>query len=490
VTTTFPAQLPAIRNFAECEAWLKTVPVDDGAAACEAFIAMLGQLEDIPPRPLAYVDILECLREPARAAQADQTKKFAHAPQPLARDEVAAYDRVSDLGAAFARAYLALLRGHLDGDAPELQRRVAQLCQRSIDSVAEQMAAAWRARREIDPDLWRRLHETYRLAEAKGVTSEQVTLLRSAATTASAADLYARALLLHLAQPYGLTAREFLWLRRWASLWAGKVSLAVGLADATQGYAVNLEGETPPVWLRIESAAPGSRFLNARPLYRSVVNRLKKLHHGEAPAALGLGDDCEPAETLPLLQSFYRAWFEDPGPKASLRRSSTGTTEFVSGIAGIHALFGGDASGMQSWETICESASDFQLRCQNPEARLQLRQLAGLRPPGARAPILCVIESLMSTARGVLELGARALPGVARAVTARLADVAPLDERPAFFLPENATEPPTLVLADQAVQPRQIVGFALDDEVRMARIDAIVQRGHDFVRARVVLLNR
>ena len=488
MTTTFPAQLPAIRNFAECRAWLATVPVDDSGAACEAFIAMLGQLEDIPPRPGPYLDVLECMREPARAAQADQTRAFAGTPQPLARDALAAYDRVTDLGAALARAYRALLREHLDGVAPELQRRVALLCQRSMESLAELMAAAWRARREIDHELWRRLHETYRLAEERGVARERVSRSRSEQTMPSVAELYVRALLIHLAQPYALAPREFQWLRRWAGLWAGKVSLEAELADAAQGFAVDLNGDAPPGWTPADAAAPAVRFLNARPLYRSVVSRLKRLRKGDDPADLGLGDDCGYADATRLLQGAYRCWFDNPAPRAPLRRTSAGMTALVPGIDAAHQLVIQPCPAgivTEQWDTVGESATTFRLRRHGSDARLCVQQLVGLRPPGARAVILCFIESLMTGADGALELGARAFPGVARPATVRVRDGARGGELPAFFLPEVPGEPASLVLPEQAAATGRMLQLDLDGAVRDVRVEAVVQQGHDFARATI-----
>jgi hypothetical protein len=153
------------------------------------------------------------------------------------------------------------------------------------------MMVHYRARRELDNELWQDLHQLYQAAEQQGVSATTVSAGHRSKSVSTCNEVYVRALLLALANPPGLASRELQWTRRWASMWAYKVELVAAAEDA-QGYAVDLAGNQPPAWIKADAATPTTRFLETANLRRSVRSRVKKLESGVDPQTLGLQDAC------------------------------------------------------------------------------------------------------------------------------------------------------------------------------------------------------
>ena len=178
------------------------------------------------------------------------------------------------------------------------------------------MLVHYRARREVDSELWQDLHQVYQTAEQAGVVMTTVSAGHRSKSVSTCTEVYVRALLLALANPYGLAARELAWTRRWATMWAYKVDLVAAAEDA-QGYAVDLARNQPPIWIKAETATPTVRFLETTNLRRSVRSRVKKLESGVDPQTLGLGKDCVQPDVGRLLVSLARV------PGSSRRRSAS-----------------------------------------------------------------------------------------------------------------------------------------------------------------------
>ena len=449
-----PTQQPVVADLKSCEAWLARAALADSRQACRELTALLESLEEVSPPEAPYVEILERLREPSGGAVRAR-KKFAGRPLPLKDFEIGAFEQVSDLWTTLGRAFKRLLRSAIEDRSPDLAGKEALLAQRAIDCVAELMMVHYRARRELDNELWQDLHQLYQTAEQQGVTMTTVSAGHRSKSVSTCNEVYVRALLLALANPPGLASRELQWTRRWASMWAYKVELVAAAEDA-QGYAVDLAGNQPPTWIKADAATSTTRFLETANLRRSVGSRVKKLESGVDPQTLGLGKDCVQPDVGRLLVQLARVWVEVPAPRQFTRRLVAARSELVSGLESIHVAISGKAfksagagrhwdysrrdaeqihiyQGARSseieeaatafaaekWETLDESANGFRIRRRGPGERLSLGQLVGLRPAGARGFILSEVRWLMSGIDGSLTVGASALPGLAKAVAVR-----------------------------------------------------------------------
>jgi len=255
-----PTQQPVIADSESCKAWLARAALADPKQACRELTGLLESLEEVPPPEGALVDILERLREPIVVAQSEHAKRYAGRPLPLKDFEVAAFEQVFDLWTTLGRAYRRLLRSAIEDSSPELAGREALLAQRALDCVGELMLVHYRSRREIDNELWLDLHQLYRTAETHGLTLKTVSAGHKSKSVSTCAEVYLRAVLLSLANPYALGTRELAWTRRWSTMWAYKIDLVPTPADG-QGYAVDLDGNQPPAWLKADATGPSTRFL-------------------------------------------------------------------------------------------------------------------------------------------------------------------------------------------------------------------------------------
>lgn len=522
-----PAQQPVLADAKAAEAWLSRAPLADPRQACHELTLLLESLEEGAPSDANMLEILERLREPIVVAQAEHSKKFSGRPLPLKDFEAAAFDQVYDLWSTLGRAYRRLLRGAVEDGSPDLAGKEALLGQRAIDCVAELMLVHYRCRREVDSDVWRDLHRLYHTAEQHGYVLRTVAAGRKAKSVSSTAEVYVRALLMHLAHPYGLGARELAWTRRWATMWAYKVDLSLA-PEKDQGYAVDLSGSAPPTWVDTVSASPDIRFLDAHNLRRSVKSRIKKLEEGQDPQTLGLGKDAVQPEASRLLASLARTWIEAPASRQFTRRLVLGRTELTSGFESIHVAISGklfksasrhwdysrrdaeqihiygtaaavapdSAPGQagfvsETWETLDESANGFRLRRKGAGERLSQLQLVALKPQGARSFILCEVRWLMAGIDGSLTIGASALPGLGSAVAVRPASTpnnAPESFTQAFMLPNAAAQPSSLILPSGWYQHGRELELREEEDVKRVKLLGVVQRGYDFDRANFSVL--
>lgn len=512
------APRPRLFDPKSCEEWLQRATLADPGHACYALLTLLDEMEDALSAQPAYLKILERLRTPNFLAQEEQAKRYAGVALPLSHAESAAFAQANDLWIAMRRAYSRLWRAALDGENSELGRSIALLCQRALACTAGRIGACFFARREVDAEQWQSLHEMYAVAEANGVAETPAAVKRPQSTSAAE---YARALLLQLAQPYRLSLRELAWTRRWVEYWSRKVRFTRD-SPARGGYAVELGGHSGAAWVKDGVASETRRFLDLARVGRSMKKRIRRIEEGAEPAALGLGRDCTRQAAVNLLKTLGRAWFHAPAKADFPRRAAPARTELISGLAAIHhAVFGlradsgadpldflhgnaeplpvfqrapeialkqenpGRAPGLEYWETLEESAADFHLRRKGPGARVAHRQIVALRPHGARQFILCTVRWLFEGADHALTIGARALPGLARACAVRPVAGDPKREEPfcaALALPVAVGLPPSLVLPAGWFQSGRVVELRLDNDVNRIELLELLDRGFDYER--------
>lgn len=531
-----PASKPVLWDVRSCEEWLARATLADSRHACSAFLSLLDELEDAPPRHAAYLQILERLRDPILTAQEENTKKFAAKPLPLGHAESLAFSQACDLWIVLLRAYRRLLRAALKGSRPELAASVALLCERAIEYTGELIGVHFLARREIGEDLWHWLHDAYALAEQRGVADAAVAKPKSRTPSPSnCTAAYVRVLMLELAHPYGLKERELTWVRRWTRRWADKARVGPESRSASgRGYRIDLSGATGPHWHdghdghdgqdRHEPGATSEavRHLDFAEVAHSIKWRLKKLDEGALPAELGLGRDCVQPAAGELLGALLASWTRPPKSRQFPRHAAHMATELANGMAQIHAALGGEAvvedirhwdytrrdadqihifqhavgfearrghavSTVEQWNTLDESASGFRLHRSGPGARLAHRQLVALRPQGAQQFILGELRWLVQSPDQTLTVGARALVGLAQPVSVRPPSEDPAKPSPfshALVLPVARDLPASIVLPGGWHQPGRTLDLRAEGPVLHIRLTELLTRGYDFDHAR------
>ena len=514
------ASNPLPWDFRSCEEWLGRAALSDAAQACRTFITLLEELENAPPRPAPFLQILERLREPIIVAQAGQMKGYAGKPLPLGQAENAAFTRSCDLWTALLHAYRGLLHAEMRSASTDGAPTAALLLVRSIQCAAELIDACLAARNKVPDDLWRGLHETYAIAQSRALADVPVPDSGARAPAESSCTAaYVRPLLHALANPYGQQPRELAWTRRWTHHWAHKLRIvpATGQGGA---WVVDLQGCEPARWASAGPETGSLRFIDVGDLLRSLRRRLRKIGEGVAPAELGLGRDCTEPATGRLLGELFAAWGEPPRARQFPRRASASAAMLVSGFPDIHAAIGGrflpderhpwdygrreaenihvfqrslrTAASMprqpaiEQWQTLDESANGFRLQRTGPGVRIAHRQLIALRPHGARHYILCEVRWLAQAADQSIEIGAKALPGLAHAVDVRVDGAGPARKAPftqAFMLPIAAGHPQTVVLPAGMHQNARVLELRLEGQLLRIRLTVALGSGWDYDRA-------
>lgn len=518
-----PASQPLLWDSKSCEAWLAKVPLADPRQACTAFIDLLDELEDAPPRQPAYLEILETLRPAIELSQGEYAKRFVAKPLPLAHAELVAFDQVCDLWHALMSAYRRLADASLNGVRPELAATLPLLGQRAIHYLTHLMHEHMRARREVEPELWQTLNRLYAHAEEHGYAADSVDIgsKRHPQITSCRAS-YASALLLALANPYGVNSKQLAWTWRLARRLAHKLELT-DVAHEAGGYAVDLAHDAGPCWLAAAAAGgAGIRYLGTRELGRSLRRRLKKIEAGIEPAELGLSRDCTAQAAAQLLNELHRAWAATPRVHKYPRRHGSNPSELASGFTAIHfalsgKLFEQDDSvwsysrqnadrmhifqhteahtdkvlearlglAAESWETLDESALGFRLKRGAGGARLTQDQLVALKPAGAKHFLLCEVRWLMLGLDASLIVGVMGLPGLPHAAAVR--NVRPATEgqekfRQAFLLPEAQGAPACMILPAGWHQPERRLELQYSQTMVKVRLGELLQRGYDYDR--------
>ena len=261
------AQPPQFSNANACKQWLKILPLTNATLAHTTLSAQINLLNRAPIPVLERLKISELLRDPVVFVQQELAKKYSAKPLPLEAAQHHAWSSVAGLWAAMGSAYQLALQACLEGN-PNVVTHIALITHRCLRYLGLQMTEHYRAHREIEPKLWQQAHQLYTLAEQQNYSAQAVKdSLNSQceATTCSAA--YAQILLISLANPYHLTARQLALLERWLDKWAVRVAVVATPPIYPDSHAtlvqlgVDLDAATGPVATR--RAGVGRRLRTA-----------------------------------------------------------------------------------------------------------------------------------------------------------------------------------------------------------------------------------
>jgi hypothetical protein len=355
----------------------------------------------------------------------------------------------------------------------------------------------YRAYREIPPEDWRALHESYAKAEELEVSEEPVKdFLNRDVHETSPRIAYARAVLMHMSNPNELAQRQLTFIAFLLERWAAKLEVRRDPIDEGDGLPLvaDLAGERCPE--RVAGAPPqarsGIRYLDARKLAKGLKNRVSLLRKGESPAQLSLGEDCVQPSCEQLLVFLFRQWCQ---PKAARveRRPAADAAKVSSGMQAIHHALSGaaskDAPGivLEQWRLEDESAQGLRMvrRAASSGERLSHGQLLAVRPGEAKNFMLGQVRWLMGADNGDLSVGVRLLPGLPQAIAARATGLNAQNEKylPALSLstvPALNTSA-SLVLPPGWYKPKRVIELMTDPPTRAA-LTEILDRGTDFER--------
>lgn len=525
---------PIISDAKSCERWLTTLPLTQAAAAHGEIQLQLDLLNHTSALSgIERFRIQEHLREAVNYVQAELASKYLSKPVPLDAAELAIWKKVIALWQGFTHAYQICLQNYQDNDQA-LASFAPTLLQRILCLTSRQMLEYWRVYQDVPDTLWKQLHKTYATAEKLGLDKIAVKDPFNRMVEGTRPEsAYAQALLLDLADPHHLNAKQLEQADRWLDKWASRItilktpivpqhpdlklpSLVVDLNRAT-----GIQFDMPL------TTGEAIRHLDTTPLAATLVKRIKHLRKGGSPSELDVGESCKQPECEALLYQLFQQWCEPQQNRAFERRPGGHKAQVSFSLAAIHFFCNGEkvyrqpgergrpdlswrevedfhmfgnisaqtqklqasqiGFATENWQIQDESALGFRLAADGLHAaRISLNQLIAIRHPQAKHFAIGHIRWLRFDANGDLNAGVHAFPGIPMAVGIRAPVLIPTLQNKfiqAFLLPEIPTikEPATLVLPLGWYAQNKQIELHIDDTLHV-RMTGVAARGADFER--------
>lgn len=521
--------MKTFRTPAAClEALERLNPINVTETHATLFRMLECLLEDQHP-PGEHLQVLEATRLPAELVQEELAKRYAAQPLPPDSAENTTLQRVVALWQIMRRSYTEIAQ-RSSGD-PALNDQLPLLAQRRVAYAGQAIFEFFRAHRAVPPGMWLELHQGFAAAETQGLAEARAPEpLVEAWKAQSAAESYAAALLVDLANPYGRNKREFGWICRWAQRFAPYCGLRpAGDATKPTAYGLDLAGDHA---LRpfgaLPAGRPSLRCFDGERLAEQLRSTLDQFKQGVTPAELGLGEDCATEAGAKLLISLYRPWGLGSVGRRFRRRSSSGVVKLTGnwGAIGFHLqgkpfddpdrpatprslrsdirllTFGERAEAVDTqsaieleetalrlgfaydnWTLLDQSVGGFRLGQKPTTERLAHQQLVGLLPPDGNHLLLGQVSWLLYRDDGTMEAGINLLDGLPEAMAVR--QVLPDGRREpyylAFILPAVPAlqKPASLVLPGGWFQEGRIVEQHVG-KPKPLRLCQLVLRGTNF----------
>jgi len=519
------APRPEFSDATSCKQWLKELPLTNVQTTHNELKQQLELLSHSPFAALERLKILEQLRETVAYIAGELGKRYRNKPLPFTTLEHTAWNNVESLWQILAANYRLCLQANIDGNA-EVAAFTALITQRAMSCLVVQMLEYGHAFRFVPASLWRQLHVLYAFAEEREVAAKRIKdSMNREDGSDSCEGVYAKALLLSLADPQQLSSRQLLQLDRWLDKWTARAPMlkeqpptpslplvAVDLADASG----------PAIYTG--QMMQEKRFLDTERIAISLRKRIKFLRGGGNAAEIGLGEDCIQPGCEAFLTTLYRRWCEVQPARAHNRDQAESTVQLCFAFPAIH-FFLNDATPfkqpgetfdlapeimedmrmygrvtkrtekllvsrlgykLENWRCLDQSPGGFRLARNGEGERISQNLLLAVRPEASEHFILAVVRWLVMNEDGSIAIGTRSLPGLPTPLAARQITLNPMDAGPfvpAFQLsavPEQK-EPASLVLPIGWFQPGKFVQI-YGSQMEEAKLIGLLEKGANFER--------
>ncbi len=330
--------------------WLEDLPLLNLVETSRKLFSTLMVYNRIEIEPQQRLALLELYRPVVRDVCAELQRQFVGLPLPLSdkHKSIAEQARQFQVEMAFGYKRLVLQPPALAAaSARPGHAELALPIQRAVRYLTGVHALSYQAYSPCPSGTWEEIHSLYRHAETLGVaTLEVADALNRSLPLSSVAHAYKQALLLDLANPYHLPARQIErihhYLDRYASL--AVLTAATATFDPTCQFLIDLLGQNAGIVNTGDTALddPGRyRLLNTVELARTIHTQWTALQRGETPPADGVDSAFFTEGGQELLFRLANAW--GLHPRRTFRRSSAqeGELEVAIGIDAINYWLNG-----------------------------------------------------------------------------------------------------------------------------------------------------
>jgi hypothetical protein len=481
---------------AKVEQWLSELPLLNIAETSRRVLSHLNIYNRIALEAPLRLQLLELHRYAVNQLGNELAKQYIGLPLPLPdkNKTVAEQHRQFQIEMAFGYKWvvidaLKVQAGPVAPGAPALAKdKLALAIQRAIHYLGETLVLSYESYAPLPLGTWRELHALYRHAERLGLQDiEQPDLCNAALQKSSPAMAYKQALLLDLADPYHLSARQVDKITRYLDRWAGLATIlpAPGAFDPTCQFLIDLNNDRAGIAYTADTELGQTepyRLLNTVELARKVHEQLIQLRHGETPELDGL-DAGVFRDGYETLRRLINAW--GLHPKRAFRRSARPGAELrvAIGIDGINYWLNGGSKFVvsstfvgplpqrtqigaedhrrqvritaehldyTSWNVLDESAGGFSLAKKGQiRTRVRVGDIVATRAAGDTGWSIAAIRWARSASPSSIEIGLQRIAPNGEAVVIKTVSEsgAESDFLPALRLPEvpAVKEPATLI---------------------------------------------
>lgn len=338
LTATASAQ-----QLASTQSWLDALPKLDENLAFDALLERLQELNRLATEPARRYALLGTLLDLVEHLVEALCRRCEHLEFPLGAAEqkqTAQVQRlIEETAIGYKRVVVDLCALGPNADAQALLRDALLQALRLLSWRVMQGYVVYQA---APPGVWGEMHRLYRYAERIDVATTRVEHLADQ----SVGDVYRRALLIALANPFHLMQGEVRLTYDKLAKWTLALRVRHPAEFPTEApetffaarYHVDLDGDAPPAFgLRGGQAAPAdARVLELRPVVQIVEERVRQL---VLKGQLAMREQLE----RDLLRRLRNAWSGRPA-RAAERVDQQRTLQVVSSLRACHYfLSGGDA---------------------------------------------------------------------------------------------------------------------------------------------------
>ncbi|MDP2786402.1 MAG: hypothetical protein Q8O38_17685 [Sulfurimicrobium sp.] len=316
-----PAASDPLGNLKAATAWMHELPMGDTFAAHEKIVTALNEFnEKAEPPSKERLQVLMHLDEGAQELQHALTQQYLRNPRMSRQIESRLWNAVFSFHWQMARGYHIFVMAYVGNpSSSDIRHDIPRITARTIRHFAQQ--AKWRYFRyeTIGAKLWKHVHNLYRLAEYEEFESKPLLVYPKCPRHSTCAEEYFQLLSLDVLNTNSLFPKQIEMVDLWLDTWAATLRLERDYDPQRHVFCVNLgEDKGPRRARKLTTADNMLRCWGSDELMARVAQTREALQHGEAPAKLGLGEDCRLPACLEFIERITQQW--SPAGEGRVRR--------------------------------------------------------------------------------------------------------------------------------------------------------------------------